>query len=217
MRTSRRGFTLIELMVVMVVAATVTAVVAIGVGNIRGASVQAEAGKLAVAVRYLYNLSVLNGKVYRLTMDLESGTWWGEEQASRDPCKSFELAAEGEEADAPKDKAKGSGPGSPDTGEDGTDHAQGNFGGTKSRLLKKRKLDKGIIFSGVMTSHQNELATSGQAHIHFFPNGTAERALVYVRVKDDEDDEMTLEVLPLQGSARIHLDRMDLDEFFDQG
>lgn len=205
------GFTIIELMVVMVVMATVTLVIAIGIGNIRGASVQAESGKLAVAVRYLYNLSVLNGKVYRLTVDLDSGTWWGDEQASRDPCKSFEMPGEDEELEdtAPKPKKA-----DPDATEK---HAEAGFGAAKTKLLKKKKLAKGIIFSGVMTSHQSELATSGQAHIHFFPNGTVERALVYVRVKDDEDDEMTVELLPLQGSARIHLTRLPLDEFTDQG
>ena len=211
-----RGFTLIELAVVMIVAAVVTVVVAIGIGNIRGASVQAESGKLAVAIRYLYNLSVLNGKVYRLVIDLDGGTYWGEEQESRDPCKSFQLPGEGEEMTAdskPADEKKAG-----KSGEEGEEQQpKATFGAAKTRLLKKRKLDKGIIFGGVMTSHQGELARGGQAHIHFFPNGTAERAMVYVQVKDDEDDVMTIEVLALQGSARIHPVQLQLDEFFDQG
>ena len=214
--SKQHGFTLIELAVVMLVAAVVTTVVAVGVGNIRGASVQAESGKLAVAIRYLYNLSVLNGKVYRLVLDMDSGTYWGEEQESRDPCKAFQLPGEGEEmtADAkPVDeKAAKKAEEDPEA-----PPKKSGFGAAKTRLLKKRKLDKGIIFSGVMTSHQGELATAGQAHIHFFPNGTAERAMVYVRVADDEEDIMTVEVLPLQGSARIHPIELELDEFFDQG
>lgn len=212
-RKGQRGFTLIELAVVMIVAATVTAVVAVGIGNIRGASVQAESGKLAVAVRYLYNLSVLNGKVYRLVLDLDGGTYWGEEQQSRDPCKSFQLPGEEEIEAAVAGKSS-----------DAKEQAEGDqpapkpaFSTAKTRLLKKRKLDKGIVFGGVMTSSQGELATSGQAHIHFFPNGTAERAMVYVSDKDDRDDVMTVEVLALQGSARVHPEELDLDEFFDQG
>jgi len=213
-RRSEQGFTLIELAVVMVVAAVVTTVVAIGIGNIRGASVQAESGKLAIAVRYLYNLSVLNGKVYRLTIDLDAGTYWGERQNSRDPCKTFQLPGEDEIAglDVGNSKSKDK-----DTEDDKAAPKAASFEGAKTRLLKKRKLDKGIIFESVMTSSLGDPTRSGQAHIHFFPNGTAERAMVFIRVKDDEDDAMTVEVMSLQGSARIHTERMDLEEFFDRG
>lgn len=200
----------------MVVAATVTVVVAIGIGNIRGASVQAESGKLAVAIRYLYNLSVLNGKVYRLVIDMDGGAYWGEEQESRDPCKAFQLPGEDEEMTA-DGKAVDEEAAKKDAEDGKKAPAKSGFGAAKTKLLKKRKLDKGIIFTGVMTSHQGELATNGQAHIHFFPNGTAERAMVYVGVKNDEEDVMTVEVLALQGSARIHPVALNMDEFFDQG
>ena len=199
----------------MNVMAVVTAVVGVGIGNIRGASVQAESGKLAVAIRYLYNLSVLNGKVYRLVIDLDGGAYWGEEQESRDPCKSFQLPGEEEEMSADsKPVEEGT---SDEDDDEGAKTPKAGFGQAKTKLLKKRKLDKGIIIAGVMTSHQGELAVSGQAHIHFFPNGTSERAMVYISVKDDEEDVMTIEVLALQGSARIHPDRLDLDEFYDGG
>jgi len=185
--------------------AIVTAAVAIGIGNLRGASVQSEAGKLAVAVRYLYNLSVLHGKVHRLVIDIESGTYWGEAQSSRDPCKMYLLPGEGE------DEANGS------SDEDEEDAPKaGAFGKTKTKLLKKKKLKKGVVFGGVMTSHDRELATSGQAYITIFPNGTAEAAFVYIEDKDNDEDVMTVEVLSLQGSARVHLDRLDPEDFFEQ-
>ena len=66
-----------------------------------------------------------------------------------------------------------------------------------------------------MTSHQRDVATSGQAHVTFFPNGTAESAMIYVQDKGDEEDVMTVQVLALQGHARIHLDRLSTDEFFE--
>lgn len=208
-REAARGFTLIELVVVMAVIAVVTTSVVVGIGNIRGASVQTEAGKLALTIRYLYNLSVLNGKNYRLVVDIAGGTYWGEEQASRDPCKSYLLPGEdGLEDNLDVGKGDKDGEGK---------QAPASFGAAKSKLVKKRKLPKGIIFAGVMTSHQSELSTGGVAHVNFFPNGTAEAAMIYVGDKEDEDDVMTVEVLAMQGAARIHLDRMDLDEFFDKG
>jgi len=203
-RRDPRGFTLIELVVVMAVIAVVTSAVAIGIGNIRGASVQAESGKLTLAIRYLYNLSVLNGKNYRLVIDLDSGTYWGEEQSSRDPCKAFLLPDEEDDAESSTD-------------EDPDRQQTAGFGAAKSKLVKKRKLAKGIVFGGVMTSHQSELSTAGQAHINFFPNGTAEAAMVYLQDKDDEEDVMSVEVLAMQGTARIYEFKQDLQDFFDRG
>ena len=200
----QQGFTLIELVVVMAVIAVVTTAVAIGIGNIRGASVQAESGKLTLAIRYLYNLSVLNGKNYRMVIDIDSGTYWGEEQKSRDPCKAFLLPGEGEAADGSTD-------------EDPDRQQVAGFGAARSKLVSKRKLAKGIAFGGVMTSHQDELSTSGQVHINFFPNGTAEAAMVYVQDADDDEDVMSVEVLAMQGSARIYDDKQDLQDFFDRG
>jgi len=199
-----RGFTLIELVVVMAVVAVVTSAVAIGIGNIRGASVQAETGKLTLSIRYLYNLSVLNGKNYRLVIDMDSGSYWGEEQSSRDPCKAFLLPEEGETA-------------GDSTDEDPDRQKAAGFGAARSKLVSKRKLPKGIAFGGVMTSHQDELSTSGQAHINFFPNGTAEAAMIYVQDRDDDEDVMSVEVLAMQGNARIYNDRQDLQDFFDRG
>ena len=190
----------------MTVIAVVTTAVAIGIGNIRGASVQSESGKMVAAVRYLYTLSVLNGKNYRLVIDVSEGSYWGEMQNSRDPCQSFMLSAEDEDKDA---AAK-------DEDEDGAKPAGAAFGLAKSRLLKKRKLPAGIAFGGVMTSHQSELSVDGKAHVNFFPNGTAEAAMLYIQDADDDEDVMTVEVLSLQGSARVYDNKLSLDEFFDQ-
>lgn len=203
-RRGQAGFTLIELVVVMVVMAVITTSVVVGIGNIRGANVQSEAGQLGIAIRYLYNLSVLNGRNYRLVLDLDSGSWWGEAQESRDPCKAFLLPGEGDE-----DRKE------VDADDEDAPPKASNFGAAKSKLLKKRKLPKGIVISSVMTSHQSDATKTGQAHINFFPNGTVERAFVVLAADDDEDDAMSVEVLPLQGSARVLDGALTVDDFLD--
>jgi len=202
---SQKGFTLIELVVVVVVIGAVTAAVIAGVGNIRGASVQAEAGKLAIAVRYLYNLSVLSGRNHRLVIDLDTATYWGEEQTSSDPCESFLLPGQ-DDSDAKAGGKEGK-------GEDATRNS--GFQPSGSKLLAKYQLDKGLKFSGVMTSHQSELAEKGQAFVYFFPNGTTENAVVYV--EGDKDDVMSIEVMALQGTAKVHNDKLALDAFGKDG
>ena len=212
MRNSR-GFTLIELIVVVAVMAVITTAVVTGVGNVRGASVQSETGKIGVAVRYLYNLSVLSGKVHRLVFDLDKRMYWGEEQTSDDPCQQFLLPGEGDEeaAKKPKKKArKGS------KAEEEPPKLDGGFTETKSKLLAKYTMDAGISIAGVMTSHQNEPLKKGTAYLYFFPNGTTENALIWVKgdgaAEDDDADVMTVEVKALQGAAKLHNEKVPFEK-----
>ncbi len=209
----QRGFTLIELLVVMVVIVAITSAVVAGVGNIRGASVQSETGKLAVAVRYLYNLAVLSGHNHRLVIDLDTQTYWGEEQNSSDPCETFLLPGEDEDL-APKKPKKGK---KGEVVQEDNDKTGGKAGfqETTSKLLSKYTLDKGLIFYGVMTSHQATMSDKGQAYVYFFPNGTTENALIYIAGDKDKDtdDVMTIEVKALQGTAKVHKDKVDVASF----
>jgi len=209
-RRSHAGFTLIELIVVVAVIAIVATVVGVGVGNIRGANVDAEAGKLAIAVRYLYNMSVLNGRNYRLVVDLDKREYWGEEQTSGDPCKAFLFSDDDRREKEKKKRVVKSGSG----GEEERTPTEG-FQESGDAILAKRALDPGISFGGVMTSHQSDVMETGQAEVNFFPNGTTESAYIYVQ--GDEDDIVTVEILPLQGKARVHREKLPLSDFYREG
>jgi hypothetical protein len=75
-----------------------------------------------------------------------------------------------------------------------------------------------------MTSHQNEPLKKGMAYLYFFPNGSTENALIWVKgdgdAADDDSDVMTVEVKALQGAAKLHnekvpferIDRSDADK-----
>lgn len=199
MRRSERGFTLIELVVVVAVVAVITGAVVTGVGSLRGASVQAEAGKIAVAVRYLYNLSVISGKNQRLVIDLDNQTYWGEAQDSADPCDSFLLPGSDDEEE----------------GSDGDVTRNAGFAASESQLLQRVTLDKGIRFAKVHTTHQDQPQQKGQAYVYFFPSGTAENAVI--QLEGDEDDFMTVEVFALQGNAKVHTGEVELDRRAKEG
>lgn len=203
---TQRGFTLIELVATMAIIAIVTAAVATGINNIRGASASAEAGKIAVAVRYLYNLAVISGKNQRLVIDFEARAWWGEAQNTEDPCEAFLLPGKDEPDDANKAAKTGD---AAAAGERPMPNS-GGFEPSKSLLLQRTELDKGIGFKAVMTSHQTEPSKSGVAYVYFFPNGTTEHAMV--QVKADDDDITTVEVDAMQGTAKIRGEDIDLDD-----
>ena len=87
---------------------------------------------------------------------------------------------------------------------------------TKSRLLAKYTMDPGISIAGVMTSHQNEPLKKGAAYLYFFPNGTTENALIWVKgdgkAEDDDSDVMTVEVKALQGAAKLHNEKVPFEK-----
>ena len=78
-RSRRRGFTLIELIVVIAIGSILVGSVTVAIANIRTADLKSATGMMAGAMRYMYNLAVINNRPYRLVIDMDESTFWGEE------------------------------------------------------------------------------------------------------------------------------------------
>jgi len=228
----RGGFTVIELMVAVLLMVIVIGGVVVGVAGTRRASLSATASTLDSAVRYLYQLAAINGRPYRLVVDMESGAWWGEElDIDPEACATFVVA----DTTRPKlrihtereDDKRGRKPNSPlgaPAGKDGADEPtcaeeerdkDGNcppqgFVTFKSNLLRKQELPKGIRFSGIMTTHQQDVQEGGTGYVYFFANGNVEKAYIFLAT---EADTYTVETFPLMGKARVHPSKLSLDRF----
>ncbi|MEZ4269119.1 MAG: prepilin-type N-terminal cleavage/methylation domain-containing protein [Myxococcota bacterium] len=187
------GFTLIELAVTLTIMVLVVGLVTMSITNIRRADLKASGGMLAAAMRYTYNLAVINGTPYRLVLDISAGEFWGEELQTEDPCARYlpeegELTGEaGEDEEGRPDAAPKLEPGEVALDENGqpvatTDETRGAMGyqRKKDNLLSKRTLPKGIRITGVITSHHTAQQTEGRVAIHFFPGGFAEKAWVWL-------------------------------------
>lgn len=185
------GFTLIELAVTLTIMVLVVGLVTMSITNIRRADLKASGGMLAAAMRYTYNLAVINGTPYRLVLDLDASEFWGEELQTEDPCARY-LPDEGELTGAAEDEDEDGGAreaarseasqpevqlgedGEPIAGPDETRGANG-YQRKKDNLLSKRKLAKGIRITGVITSHHTAQQNDGRVAIHFFPADTPRR------------------------------------------
>src|SRR5215470_13877245 len=69
-RRAHRGFTIIELMVAMAVAALLFAALILGLGALTGARARQAMGELGAAARSLYDTAALTGNTCRLVMIL---------------------------------------------------------------------------------------------------------------------------------------------------
>ena len=217
-----RGFTLIELIVSITIAMLVIGLVTMAITNIRRADLKKSSGMMSSAMRYLYNLAVINNTPYRLVIDMEKGSFWGEAMETDDPCKRY-LPSEGEEMDmgAGGDSALGAGGRIGVAGEPGVDSqtptASGSYKKPKDNLLSERELPRGIVITGILTSHHREAQREGRAAIHFFPGGYAERAYVWLGERDTPEAEaevmVTLALDGLMGHVKRHSEVLEESSF----
>lgn len=198
------GYTLLEMMVVIAIILVGGVAVVAGVANIRKASLTTSAARVAAAVRYLYDLSVLNNRPYRLVVDIEGRSFWGE--VVEDECGGGLLPSEEERRFGVEGSAQARGPATSEEREGvGAEPSRRRIR-PKENLLARQVLPEGISFGSVMTSHHDEPVEEGRAEIFFFPDGYAEKALIYMTKGDTT---YTIETIPLKGVGVIHTEEVD--------
>lgn len=182
---NRRGFTLIE---VMIVIAIMAALVAIGASKMlkKEGNVKPVARHLTVLVKEIRNHAKLFNSTYRLCLRLDEGqeSYWVEKAGGivlLDPAKMEEER---------KNPAKKPEEGAPPP----------MFQVDKSMLKKEKTLPKNLHFAGVETANTTQPITSGVAYIHFFPEGMMEAAAIQIT---DKKNTWTLVFNPLTGQADI--------------
>jgi general secretion pathway protein H len=186
--TSERGFTLIEIMIVM---AIIAAVLAIGGPRLFDAKneMRRAVRELAILPRELRDNSRLFGLTTRLviTMDEEKTHTISVESASG----SALLLSEEQENELAKL-----------TEMQRADVAQKDSFHPETRILKKPKnLPRGLFISAVEYATRSKAVVNGKAYIHFFPQGLAEEAAIHLT--DKKSLNWTIVIEPLTGRAQV--------------
>lgn len=227
-RTGRRGFTIIEMVVVIALLAIAVSAVVISISNSRRANLKSSAGKMASMARYLYNRAIIDARPYRLVIDLDEGAFWGEAMVSDDSCARYIPSPDAEERDEERQRQEKKrerqeqGQSEAETeAQDVMDQASG-FSLMRDQLLKPRKIPPQVRVSGLMTAHHDERQREGRGAIHFWPDGSAERALVWYGERSSDDDAidgwltvLTLEVEALTGRVKRHNEELN-EQFLKQ-
>jgi general secretion pathway protein H len=191
-----RGFTLVELMIAVAVVAVLAAAVVPSVSSLSGADARKAAGELSGSLRYLFDTAALRHATCRMVLDLDARSWAAE-------CAPRLVGV-----------ARGAGPeaGAEDEAElerhfpdeEDADRrrllARSRFGAFSDALLKKRELPGRTGIRSVRVEGRREPVTEGQAYVHFFPGGQAERAFIEVA---DGNTLYTVVVEPFTGRARV--------------
>jgi general secretion pathway protein H len=193
-----RGFTLIELMIVIAIVAAVAAAAAPAVASLTGANVRAAAGEVAAASRYLFDTAALRHETCRMVLDLDGRAWWAEctdarQEGRRQPVLGRDGSVEDDESLArrfPDEKDP----------ERRAFLARARFAEFKDRQVRKRELPGRAAFAGVITPRSRDPQSKGTAYVYFFPQGQADAARIPVA---DGAAVYTVVLQPLTGHARV--------------
>lgn len=197
-----RGFTLLELLVVIGLVVALAMAVVPSIEGVMGVKTREEVGKIAGSIRAMYGEAALSGSTCRLVFDLDESSWWPEcgqgrvrvarKEESRRGARVEEEArdlAVSEEEKAARQQVE----------------ARKAFSSHQSTLAPVRRLPEGTFFDGVWTQHQTEPYTEGKAFLYFFPHGQTERAYIWV---GHGDDVYTVVVDPMTGRSKVSPEKL---------
>jgi general secretion pathway protein H len=201
---SARGMTLIEIMIVLTIVASVMGLTAFSMSGLTASKVRSEALHVAGAVRYVYGRSAINGVRYQLTFAVGGNTLSAQCSEKNIPVASAETTKEREKA------SKEDGEANPF----GVAGGAGTMAACDDTVIRDFTLKDGVTIARVVTSHDEAPVESGDATIGFFPNGFVERSMIWVKGADG--GYFTLIVDPMSGRVRVKPGDLEVpDDFFE--
>ena len=219
-RYFRNGMTLIDILIVVVLIASMMTLALIGLGIVGRSDVQGSALKFSSMIRYTFNMAATTNQTLQLKLDFETSTFTierldvfgglSEEALRGDTLKSVQSGS------LSKKESRAS----------RLDDEDSRFG-TVNRtpvediLLSEdnTKLDDEVYFVGLMTSHHDEMQTDGVGTINFFANGFVEKSIIYLgdeQARDGADDGIYYSIIvnPLTGQSSVIPGKQEISSTF---
>jgi prepilin-type N-terminal cleavage/methylation domain len=194
---SQRGMSLIEIMITMAIIGAMMALAASFLFPGNEAKMREETVRLAGVVKFVYNEAAIKNRYYRLTFDLDAGSYSVE--SSTDPFRITIL----EEGAKPPPAA----PENPEASPTGATFTQE----TDQFLVQPHSLPAGVKFKDVFVLHDKDRQSAGKVFAYFFPNGWAEKMVVNF-TDEDEESFYSVEVNPLTGKSKIRSEYYEIKE-----
>jgi general secretion pathway protein H len=215
-RNGTRGFSLVEVLLVVGLMAIMSAMVVSGSGMLSGTRMRSAAALIMSSIRMAVTRANSIGRPVRIVFDLDAGRLMMEEtrgrmlrvaNAAEGAKAGAQAATEAEQQAAEYAREIVQGPKAPSAafspvqsfGSDGEDPGLG------------RELGKDIRFVQVQTEHDSEPRVEGRAYLYFWPGGGTERASIQITRPSDPMG-LTVLVSALTGRAKLVRGRVELEE-----
>ncbi|HTM44494.1 MAG TPA: prepilin-type N-terminal cleavage/methylation domain-containing protein [Polyangiaceae bacterium] len=217
-RRRARGFTLIEMLVVVALVAALVGTVLLGAGAFTGARLRAAAAMIMNGVRIGINRANLTGHATRMVFDLDAKTVTLEETSGR-------MLIEKKSDSEPSAGAEGPNQVEQDAVKsaqlilDGPHAPRARFSPVAAFVGEKgnqsgRELGKGVRYLAVQTEHDSEPRVDGKAYLYFWPGGSTERAVIQL-APTGETEGISVVVSGLTGRAHVEHGLSELSPILD--
>jgi len=217
-RSGRRGMTITEVMVVLVIAIILIGVMAPSLSSVFMLEQRQAAKNLAILYEQLHDEAVMRNVTFRIAYDLRNSEYQvqvGEPGAlifdnpraraeyEADLERKLDLMSEEERAEYQSKRKP--------------------FEDLGARFRTKFDLPRNTVIGGVYTPQYGEMVMredldeddSGVVFSYIFPNGQAEHAVVWLVDSRDSEDGFTIEIEPLSGSVHLSNELVDWDDSYD--
>lgn len=219
-RSKTQGITVIELMVVMTIIATLMGLGAYSIGMVGGSNIRADVMRLTSVIKYTYSNAGINNTRYRLVMQVGTNKYWTE--VTDDPVVASESSASEdeefltEEAQALADEREEE----TDLFADDEENPFGmrrkvSYERVRDIVIKETSLSQGVRIDKVYSPRfPDEPIVEGKAAVSFFPNGFQEQVMIVV--KDDAGAAYTLITEPMTGRVKLFSEEIDVPDDFGE-
>ncbi len=200
--TSARGFTLIEIMVVVALASLLATSAAVGVSAVRRGRLRAGAAHVASAMRRAYVHALTTGRTTRLVFVVGGNRYWIEDTDdahvldTQDPLRQGGGAPTAERAEElAREQARliaSQRPRAP----------RAEFARPQGSRYRERDLGDDVVITRIFTAHESDARDEGNGYVYFWSGGVGERAIVQLRGVSGEV--YSIVVHPLTGRSQIY-------------
>lgn len=203
-RATLRGFSLLELMVVVVLLAGLIAIIVPSLQAITGLDIKNEITRMAGLSSEVYALAAISGRTHRIVFDLDKRQYWVEEKTGDLGAISPELGYEElMKSRLVKDEDK----------DDPINQFLPTFKAVDSTLGEKQSLPGDLVFHGAWTEQMTDISRAGQTSIYYFPGGYTQAAFVSLAIRGDEENSlMYISISPLTGAIKIDLGEPNISD-----
>ena len=197
-----RGFTLIEIMIVVLIASLMATAATVVFGAVRRGHLRSGASHIASALRASYVHALTTGRTTRLVMVVGSNRFWIEDTDDAHVLDTADPMHQGGAAGMSAEEAEVAARRAADNISNQRPRApRAEFARPTGARYRERMLAEDVTIVRLYTEHAEEAREEGNGHVYFWSGGVGERAVVQLRGVSGEVYSVVLR--PLTGHSQI--------------
>ncbi|MDF1562210.1 MAG: prepilin-type N-terminal cleavage/methylation domain-containing protein [Deltaproteobacteria bacterium] len=211
-----RGLTLIELLVGLLIVAGLFALVVPAMESVLGVRVKEEAGRLAGAIRMIYDEAAMRGQTCRLVFVMPESVEHNGSYRIECTLDAARISPEIQDVDEGALVQEDEDPFADDSyvrEEEELERrvkARAAWQAFAGRELQDRTLPPGVRLAGFWTPQLRDVVTVGEAYLYFLPLGETQAA--YIWIQDSRENFYTLTVQPLTGRVKVFAENLEVPD-----